>query len=150
MAPHGRPIRHDEQGNDGDRPPTELPHDPWAKPHLHVQPSEEVLNVADRGLDLDHEQGASGRLIGQQIIPAAIPVVVETDLGANLPPVAAKERCERLLEGGVMRVKQSIQLRASPMKVNEQLGAERLGDVSQGAECHRIESFSFDARDGPA
>lgn len=118
-----------EHRNDNGGIPTHQPGLTGADSLLDVQRPQQILNVRDHRLNLDHQQNATDRLMREQINPTAISIAVEADLGGNRPAQRTKPSGQPLAEPGMVRVAQSGELRSPESGVPIQPDVERGSDA---------------------
>ena len=91
-------------------------------PRLHVHASQQLLDVDEIRLDLDHEGDRRERMPGEQVDSPTLAEMVEAHLGTDDPPPAR----QALLDGGrpersVAGVREAVDRTLALM---EELGAE--------------------------
>ena len=118
------------------------------EPRLDVQPTEQILKVADGGLDLDDQQDPGSRMKGQDVAPAAVAVMIEAHLHRDLPARRSQHVGDGVLKAGVTRVEQAIEGRALPRHGNEQPGTQRGGEPVEDIEARRARLSRLETLDG--
>ena len=80
-----RALGHHQGRDDRPRGPAPFASHGRREACLHIETTEEVLDVDDQCLHFDHQQDAYIRVIRQQVDPATLSVPAETHLGPDLP-----------------------------------------------------------------
>jgi len=72
---------------------------------LDVESAEQVLQVRQLGLDLDHEDGFAGWVKPQQVDPAPLAILAEAGLCLQHHPGVPERAGQRVDDGGVLVIK---------------------------------------------
>lgn len=116
------------------------------KSGLDVESTERLLEIADRGLDLDNQQRPSRPMKSENIDASAIAVVIEAHLNARFPPCGGEKRHGLLHELCVRRVDQPVEVGSVPSNGDVDGRAEGHDNATQGADRHRLHGPALDAR----
>jgi hypothetical protein len=92
---------------------------------LAVECHERRLNVADRGLDLNHQDHRRPRVKGQDVDRATFAEYVERHLRRAQPTVSPEDTDELLDDFGVRSVEQAIEILSMPVDAADQPCAQR-------------------------
>ena len=97
--PPCRPVfsKDDRRYDRGDDPPA-IPCKHRRDAFLDIKPAQEILDVVDACLDLDHEQDPEVCLIGKDVDPAPVSVMIEADLALDDPTGAAQQVNQPVLQ----------------------------------------------------
>lgn len=143
-----RPLGHDQQAGDHGRIPTKPTGDLPGVSHLAIERAQELANVDDRCLQLDHEQRPASWLPREQVHDPALPEPAERHLWSDDPTTERLEPPnDRLGELGVQRVDKSVDVgRARPrQQFDPDVEAKR--DLADRSEADRVEMAALHARD---
>jgi hypothetical protein len=105
-----RALGHHQGGDNAPHSPTPFANHGRREAYLHIETTEEVLNVDDQCLHFDHKQDAYIRVIRQQVDPAPLSVPAETHLGPDLPTRSGELPGSSLGEGRVVGISSPTKL----------------------------------------
>lgn len=111
------PIRNYQARRYGARLPSHVARGFASTAKLHVERSQQTLNVHNDGLDLDDQQHARRRVARKQVVASPVSVPVERDLRYHHPARPFQHDLECVLNGGVVRVQETRKFAAVPSAV---------------------------------
>jgi len=79
-------------------------------PHLSIQRRERSLDVDDHALDLDHHDETARPMKRKQINAATFAVMVERDLGIDLPAMRLEPALPVFLEAGMIGIEEATEV----------------------------------------
>jgi hypothetical protein len=112
---------------------------------LAIERADELIEIDELALQLDHQDGPRGRVPGQDVDDPALAVHGERDLRRQLPAGKREDPPrDQLVEGRVSRAPHPVQIAAAPAtdEIDPQL--ERGRDRPQGGERARAEMTALD------
>lgn len=146
--PRGPTLSNDESAHDGPRTrPAKLLRKYLAEPHLHVQPLQQILKVADAALDFDDKQRARARVPRHEIAASTIPVMVEAHLRLHAPPSRRETPGGCLLDVGMLAIDQAVEIRSLPPNLDNERGIQRIDQPRERTDGQALQRSGFSARD---
>ncbi len=131
-------IGHDEPGRDRDRIPTSAQCNLCGHASFAIECSDQLVHVGDIGLELDDQHGTATWVPTQNVDDAAIRVDGERDLGDKGPrrKAVAEPPSHRLMQRGMPRIEQSIEIACAPARHQVHSDIERPGYRSNAIDRH--------------
>ena len=141
--------RDDHPHRHGLRAPSPPPHDLAGQSTLAIHRPDQLVDVHDVGLELDDEERLTPRVPGDDIDHASLAVDRERDLGRQDPAreLRGEHRRDDLVERGVARVEQSIEITGPPPRMQLEPDVQRRRHRADRVEGERARVAAFDARD---
>ena len=138
-ARHG--LRDGQPDGDHERLPTELGGcNSRRKPPLSIEGPEELADVHDRGLELDHEDDPSGGVPRQEVDDPTLAVDRERDFGPNRPAATGSQATNDVLgEGGMAGVDRSIEVGAVRARLKLEPDIQGGGDAPDRPQRQAVE-----------
>lgn len=134
---------------DGGWIPAETFGHPAGKARAPVHGGHQSLRVDQLRLQLDDEQAARGWMPGEDIDDATLAIDREADLSAPLPGRSASEQAhERLVQIGVRRTCDALDVCALPAQPEVEAGAEGGGDGSRLEDRYARHSAALEPAHG--
>ena len=142
----GAAVGNDNPLPDDQRIPSERRNDLLGKAPPAIRHHEEVVGIDQLGLQLHEEKRPARRAPRDKINDAALPEVVERDLGADVPLDANEQARDGLRHRGMAGGEKAIESGATPAGIEHEANLERSCDTAQPAEGHSIDPTSLDLR----
>jgi hypothetical protein len=149
-APAVRPPGGDDHPNRRRHPhadiPATFPRDLVGQSPLSIDRADQLVDVGDLGLQLDHEQSSPGRMPRQDVDDPALAVNRKRDLRFGQPAGQPRETPgDLLVQGRVAGVQQPVQVAAAPAGHEIDTNIERLRDGPDARQAHRVEMATLHA-----
>jgi hypothetical protein len=129
--PVRRGLEQDKRPADLTRTPTQATGHSRCGSALRIQASEEVLQIGDDRLDLYNQNYPLRCVESEQIDATSFTEMVVASLRSDLPSPSMKNAGKRVLEGGMVRIEQTIQFATAP--------AQPPTDIGTKGVCHASE-----------
>jgi hypothetical protein len=143
-----RETGQDEETPDRPGVPAELLHsDAASQPGLFVVLPQRLLHRDEVCLDLDDEERSSAFMPSEQVDRSTFTVDRIRDLGPDIPAACPKKLSRLADQRRVVLIEHSIEVAASPAKLDEELRVEREGDAPNLVQGDEVQPPSLDQRD---
>src|SRR5258705_12718791 len=115
---------------------------------LAIQRPDELIDVADVGLEFDHEEHLPSGVPGQNVDDASLAVDCKRDLRFGNPASpASKATCHLLVQRRVASVEEPVQIARAPAGSQMNAYVERLRHGTDVREADELGMAAFDPRD---
>lgn len=144
----GAAVRNEQPRGNGPWTPLARGGDLGSQPDLPIEGPKHLRDIDDLGLELDNEEGASPGMPGEGVDHASFAVDRERHLRRELPVTNPREPSgEGLMERGMARVHDPIELAAAPAKGVVGPGVERQRGGHDLRHRQAIREAALDPRD---
>ena len=127
--------------------PPAVPGDLLREADLSIEGPEHPAEVWNDRLDLDDEQRAAGWVKSKDVDRPALAVLVERDLGRELPTFIAQQAEHRIGDGRVRRVKESVERFSLPKDANGHGRPQRRSHTGHGSERRALDMTPLEPAD---
>lgn len=139
-------VRDHDPGRDLAWHPAAIARDLRRQPALAIDAREQLLDVHELRLELDHEQRPAALVPREDVDRPALAVVRERDLRRECPPVRREKPGELIVELRVTGGQQPVQLTAAPARPDVDQDAEHARDPPHGVQEGGPQLATLDAR----